>query len=138
MAMKYADRAFVSVNGNNILDLQSSSLKQNKNARQVKSMTPDGFDRGFVQGNVDCDISAVVAVENLLASPKLEDIDYSANDVAITYICGADQYTAKGVFLKDVDMSASGVGEEVKKTFNFGALQVIDAVGNSALFSISL
>lgn len=135
MATKYADRGFIAVNGVPVIDVQSISVKQNFNAKQVKSMTPDGFDRGYVEGNVDTDVNFVVAVENLLASPKLESIDFQANNVSLSAVFGADQYTVQGLFRKDVDQSAPGVGEEVKKTFNFGALKVVDAVGNSVLFS---
>jgi hypothetical protein len=138
MSTKYADRAFVAINGTPIIDVQSASVKQNFNARQVKSMTPDGFDRGFVKGNVDVDVNMVLAVENLLSSPKLEEIDYEANNVSLNFVCGADQYTVQNLFNKDVDQTASGVGEEVKKTFNFGALKVVDAVGNSVLFNLAL
>jgi hypothetical protein len=135
MATKYADRGFISVNGVPVIDVQSISLKQNFNAKQVKSMTPDGFDRGYVEGNVDNDVNFVTAVENLLASAKIEEIDFQANNVSLTAIFGADQYTVQGLFMKDVDQSAPGVGEEVKKTFNMGALKVVDAVGNSVLFA---
>ncbi len=135
MATKYADRGFLTMNGRPLIDVQNISVKQNFNAKQVKSMTPDGFDRGYVEGNVDCDVNFVLAVENLLASPKLENIDFQANDVSLTAQFGADTYTVKSLFRKDVDQSAPGVGEEVKKTFNFGALKVVDAVGNSVLFS---
>lgn len=135
MATKYADRGFIAVNGVPVIDVQSISVKQNFNAKQVKSMTPDGFDRGYVEGNVDTDVNFVVAVENLLASPKLESIDFQANNVSLSAVFGADQYTVQNLFRKDVDQSAPGVGEEVKKTFNFGALKVVDAVGNSVLFS---
>ncbi len=138
MATKYADRAFVSVNGARIADLQSASLKQNKNARAVPSMTNDGFNRGFVQGNTDIDITMQLAVQNLLSRPKLEALDYENNDIQLTFVVGADQYVATGLFNKDVEDSAGGVGDEVKTTFNFGALRVTDAVGNSVLFNLSL
>lgn len=138
MATKYADRAFLAINGAPLVDVQSADLKQNFNRRQVKSMTPDQRDRGYVEGNLDVDVSCVLAVQNLLASPKLEEIDYQANNVSINFIVGADQYTVNSLFLKDVDENASGVGEEVKKTFNFGALNVVDNVGNSVLFNLSL
>lgn len=101
-------------------------------------MTPDGFNRGFVQGNRDIDITIVIAVENQLSRPKFESIDYEANDVALTYIVGADQYIATGLFLKDNDDNAGGIGDEVKTTFNFSALRLQDAVGNSALFNLQL
>lgn len=138
MSVKYADRAFVSVNGAPIADLQSSQLKQNHNAKAVPSMTRDGFNRGFTRGNTDIDVTLQLAVDNNLPRPKLEAIDYEANDVQITYVVGSDQFIATGVFLKDNDDNAGGIGDEVKSTFNFGALKLTDSVGNSALFNISL
>lgn len=138
MATKYADRAFISVNGTRFADVQSASLRQNQNARVVPSMTSDGFNRGFVQGNKDIDITLSVAVQNRLARPKLESIDYEASDVQLTFICGAELFVATGLFLKDVEDNAGGVGDEVKATFNLGALKLQDAVGNSSLFNISL
>lgn len=138
MAMLYADRAFISVNGVQIADVQSCNLKQNRNAKPVPSMTPNRRNRGFTQGNLDIDVMLQIAVENELARPKLDFIDYAANDVQITFEVGADQYVATGVFLKDNDDNAAGVGDEVKSTFNFGALDITDAVGNSVLFDITL
>ena len=138
MATKYADRAFISINGARIADIQSASLKQNKNARVVPSMTPDGFNRGFVQGNTDIDITMSLALQNQLSRPKLETIDYENNDVQLTFVVGAEQFIATGLFLKDVDDNAGGIGDEVKTTFNLGALKLTDAVGNSSLFNIEL
>lgn len=138
MATKYADRAFISINGARIADIQSCSLKQNKNAKVVPTMTPDGWNRGFVQGNTDIDINLQVAVQNQLARPKLEGIDYENNDVQLTFVCGADQYIATGLFNKDTEDNSSGTGSESKATFNFGALKLMDAVGNSVLFNIDL
>ena len=34
--------------------------------------------------------------------------------------------------------NAGGIGDEVKTTFNFGALRLQDAVGNSSLFNLVL
>lgn len=139
MTMLYADRAFLSVNNTPILDLQSASLKRNKNSRPVPTMTPDRWNRGHVRGNTDVTIAATVAVENQLARPKLDDIDYEANDVQITFQVGADLFICTGVFDMDSSDDASGVGTEVKTSFNFGALRVTDAIGNAVeLFDIQL
>lgn len=138
MATKYADRAFISVNGARIADLQSASLRQNFNARPVPTMTDDGFNRGFVQGNRDIDITMTVAVQNQLARPKLEAIDFEGNDVQLTFLVGQEIFIATGLFIKDTDDSAGGIGDEVKTNFNMGALKLQDAIGNSALFNIDL
>ncbi len=138
MAIRYADRAFISLNGARIIDVQSAQLKQNHNRKAVPSMTTDGFNRGFVQGNRDIDITLSIAVQNQLSRPKFESIDNENNDVQITFIVGAEQFIATGVFLKDNDDNSGGVGDEVKTTFNFSALRLQDAVGNSVLFNIGL
>jgi hypothetical protein len=101
-------------------------------------MTRDGWNKGFVQGNTDIELTCAVAVQNLLASPKIEAIDFEVNDISATFECGSDSYTVTGLFLKDTDQSAGGIGDEVKKTWNFGGLKMVDAVGNSALFDIQL
>ena len=138
MATKYADRAFITVNGARIQDLQSATLRQTLNARAVPNMTRDRFNTGFVQGNTDIDVTCQIAVQNTLASPKLEFTDFEASDVAIAFECGSDVYQATGVYLKDTEQTASGIGDEARKTWNFGALRVVDSVGNSALFDIEL
>jgi hypothetical protein len=137
MSVLYADRVFLSVNGVELLDLESCSLKQNDGTKTVPTMTRNRRNKGFVKGNREIDIAAVVAVQNKLGSPKLEGIDYEANDVALTFECGGDRYTAVGVNLVDTSQDSSGVGSEVKKSFNLKALDLVDQVGNSSLFDIS-
>lgn len=138
MAIRYADRAFISINGARVVDLQSATLKQNHNRKVVPTMTPDGFNRGFAQGNRDIDITITIAVQNQLARPKFEAINYESSDVQCTFVVGSDQYIATGLFLKDNDDNSGGVGDEVKTTFNFSALRLQDAVGNSSLFNLVL
>lgn len=138
MATLYADRAFVTVNGARIADVQSASLKQNYNARAVPSMTRDRFNKGFVRGNVDIDITMTVAVQNALARPKIEFIPFESADVQLTFVVGADKFIATGLFIKDASDDAGGIGDEVKTTFNLGALKLVDSIGNSSIFNISL
>lgn len=136
--MLYADRGFISINGARLVDVQSAMVRVNNNAKPVPSMTPDRFNRGFVLGNTDIEMDFSIAVENSLATPKLESIDYSANDLQATFVVGADQYVLTGLFNRETDLNASGVGEVVKKEFKFGALKYTDAIGNSSLFNLSL
>jgi hypothetical protein len=138
MTIKYCDRAFIKINGAIIADIQSATVTTNKNARVVPTMSRDGFNKGFVQGNTDFDLDLTIAVQNTLASPKLEAIDYETQDVSIVFEAGADTYTHTGVFMKDTNTAAGGIGDEVKKNFKFGALKQVDSVGNSSLFSLSL
>jgi hypothetical protein len=101
-------------------------------------MTPDNFNRGFVQGNREIDITMAIALQNQLARPALENIDYEAADVQLTFIAGVQQWICTGLFLKDVTDGAGGVGEEVKTTYNFSAIKITDSTGNGVLFNITL
>lgn len=138
MATKYADRAFLRVNGSRLADLESSSLKQNFNAKAVPTMTPDQFNRGFVKGNTDIDITWVMAVQNLKPRPKIESLDFENNDISIVFEVGQEQFVATGIFPKDATDDASGVGTEVKSTQNYGALKVVDATGSPVDFNLQL
>jgi len=113
-------------------------MNLNYNAKAVPNMTPDGFNTGFVQGNLDCDIDFEIAVENLNATPKIEELPFDTADVALNFVCGADQYICSGLFCKTMKEAASGIGQEAKKNWTFGALKATDAVGNSVLFNLSL
>lgn len=137
MSVLYADRVFFSVNGVEVLDVESASLKQSDGTKAVPTMTRNRRNKGFVKGNREIDLSVAVAVQNKLGSPKLESIDYEANDVAVTFECGGDRYTAVGVAFVDAAQDGSGVGSEAKKSFNLKALDLVDQVGNSSLFDIS-
>lgn len=138
MATLYADRGFVSVNGVEVLDVESITMRQSDGTATVKTMTRNRRAKGYVKGNREITGTLVVAVQNQLGTPKLESIDYEENDVALTFEHGGDRYTATGFDLGETAQDASGVGTEGKKTFNWLALDVIDQVGNSALFQLSL
>lgn len=126
------------MNGQRLIDIESATFTQNKFRKAVGTMTPDGYNRGFVEGNWEIDIKATMAVENQLSRPLLESIDYENNDIQLTWQEGANIWVATGVFLKDVSDDSPGVGQEVKCTFNFGALSSTSAVGNSSLFTLQL
>jgi hypothetical protein len=133
----YADRGEVSINNTPLIDVKSISLRIIQNSRAVPTMTPDRKNRGIVQGQYDYDISCQTAVRKNQASPKLEFIDWGSVDGQLTAVFGADQYTCLGLFLPDSEQAASAPGEDVGKTFNFKCLNVVDNVGNSALFSFT-
>jgi hypothetical protein len=138
MSQLYADRVFLSMNGTEAQDVQSATLEQNRNSKAVRSMTRKPFNTGFVEGNRDIKITATIAVQNALASPKWDQYDYVANDVSMSFECGADLYVAHNLELVSCRLEGTGVGEEVKKVFEFLALSLTDAVGDSALFVTSI
>lgn len=138
MGTLYADRGFVSLNGVEVLDVESITVRKSQGTKYVPTMTRNRRHKGTVKGNMDISCNFAIAVQNKLGTPKLEFIDYEKNDVALTFEHGADRYTLVGASIVDDEQSASGVGSEGKKTFNFLFTDIIDQVGNSALFTLGL
>lgn len=120
------------------MDLQSCTLNSNYNAKPVPNMTTDGYNTGFVQGNHDIDLEFEVAIENGLASPKPEEVDFTNNAVSIGVVVGADHYVVQGIFRKTSKVSVPGIGQEAKKSWTWGGLRLTDLAGNSILFPVSL
>jgi hypothetical protein len=137
MAMLYADRGFISINGVDVLDVENISVKRSDGTKYVPTMTRDRRNKGTVKGNRDINVSFTIAVQNKLGTPKIEDIDFETNSVAMTFEHGADRYTLTGLDHVDDEQSASGVGTEGKKSFNMLATDIVDQVGNSSLFQLS-
>jgi hypothetical protein len=134
MGVVYADRGFISVNGVEVLDVENISVKQTDGTKPVPTMTRNRRTKGFVKGNREFTISFAVAVQNALGTPKIESIDFENNSVALTFEHGADRYSLTNLDFADAEQGASGVGSEGKKSFNMVATDMVDQVGNSALF----
>lgn len=137
MGTLYADRGFVSVNGVEVVDVESITVRVSDGTKYVPTMTRNRRHKGTVKGNRDINVNFAIAVQNKLGTPKLESIDYESNSVAMTFEHGADRYTLVNLDFVDDEQAASGVGAEGKKTFNMLATDIIDQVGNSSLFSLS-
>ena len=138
MSQLYADRMFIQIGSQEIADVQSCSVKQNRNRKVVPTMSRNRRNKGYAMGNLDIDVSLVLAVENDSPRPKLEFLDYDANDVSLVAIFGSDQLVLHGLGLNDNSDDSAGPGEEVKASFNFKALDITDPIGNGPLFTISL
>lgn len=138
MSTLFIDRGFVSMNGTELFDVQDITLKISDGTKYAPTMTRNRRNKGYVKGNRDISFHVGIAVQSQLGTPKLEALDYETNDIALTFEHGGDRYTLVGVNHVDADQGASGVGSEGKKGWNFLAIDIIDQVGNSSLFSTSL
>jgi len=134
----YIDRAFISVNGVEILDIKNITLRVADGTKVVPTMTRNRRNKGTVKGNREINAHVGIAVQSGLGTPKLENIDYINSDVALTFEHGGDRYTLTGLDFVDADQNAPSVGTEGEKGWNFVAMDIIDQVGNSSLFSTSL
>src|SRR6202035_3714290 len=135
MGVLFIDRMFVSMNGVEFLDIESANIKLSDGTKFVPTMTRNRRHKGTVKGNRDINGQVVIAVQSTLGTPKIEDIDFNSQSVAVTVEHGGDRYTLTGVDFVDMEQGASGVGTEGKKTFNLLATDIVDQVGNSALFN---
>ncbi len=138
MGVLYIDRMYLTMNGVEILDIEQADLKRSYGTKYVPTFSRTRRNKGTVKGNLDINVSLTTAVQSTLATAKLEDIDYNAQSVAMTAEHGGDRYTLTDMDFVDTDQTASGVGSEGKKAFNFLALDYVDQVGNSVLFQTSL
>lgn len=126
------------MNGVELQDVESITVKQSDGTKYVPTMTRNRRHKGTVKGNREINVSLSVAVQLQLGTPKLEDLDYTNNNVSLTFEHGGDRYTLTGLDIVDTDQGASGVGSEGKKSYNLLATDIIDQVGNSALFPTSV
>jgi hypothetical protein len=138
MGTLYADRGFISFNGIELVDVESITVTQNDGTKYVPTMSRNRRHTGTVKANRDINVSFSVAVQNKLGSPKIENLDFDNNSVALTFEHGADRYTLTDMNFVSAEQAASGVGSEGKKNFTMLALDIIDQVGNSALFPTSV
>lgn len=138
MSTLYTDRGFLSLNGLPILDIESITMRMSDGTKHVPTMTRNRRFTGTVKSNREISASFSLAVQNTLGTPKLEKIDYQANNVAMTFEHGGDRYTLTNADHVDVEQSASGIGSEGKKNYNMIFLDSIDQVGNSSLFPTKL
>lgn len=138
MGVLYIDRGFISINGVEVLDVQDIAFRWNDGTKYTPTMNRKRRHKGTVKGNREYNVHVGTAVQSTLATPKLENIDYNGQSVALTFEHGGDRYSLTDLDHVDGEQAASGVGSEGKKGWNFLALDCIDQVGNSALFTTSL
>lgn len=130
-AVRYADRAFLSINGQELVDVKSASFRGGHNRNRVSTMTRDGRDKGYTEGNEMAMIDFTVAVRQLEGLPKLHQIDFEGNDVAMVFECGAERILCNGGWIDEREINASGVGAEADARYTFHALSTVDENGSS-------
>ena len=64
MALLYANRGFLSVNNQKLVDVMSIELKMNRNPKAAPTMTPDRYNTGITQGQWEIDFNFEIAVED--------------------------------------------------------------------------
>lgn len=137
MSQMYTDRVLVTFNGVNIFppgDMASFSITRTGNAQFVQGMTTNGNASGAVKGNNANTIKLTQYVQNNAAEAPIDfsTYDYETNNVVITIAASSNSYGEHtyngvtqvfgGVFYMEQDMTGSGQGQVINRTYTFGAI----------------
>lgn len=132
---EYADRAFVTINGLAVADLQTANFTRTQNLTRVETMTRNKRSAGFKKGNLGLTGSLEVAIKKLVAAIDLAIID-PAKEVNLVFEVGGDRYTIKD--LAESDMSMTGSVGDASKSINWEAIDIVNENGQSVNNIISL
>ena len=138
MGSKFADRAFISLNGIEVLDVQSARLSFNKSRQRVSTMTRNGQDAGFVEGNQAPEAQFSVAIRKLKGLPPLQSIDFGTNSVALVFEVGGNFFLVTDGWIEGPEIDASRVGGEATASYTFHGLALIDQHGSNVTDDIVL
>ena len=131
----YADRGFVTINGNEWQDLKSANLKRNPNAKRVGTMSRNYRNSGYKFGNLDLDLDLEMEVRQLQAQFDLYLQDPTV-EVDAVFEVGGERITLKNLQENNMELSSS-VGEASKKSAYF-ALDMVNENGTSVNSALQL
>lgn len=135
MAKIFADRAFLAINGFEILELENLDWTFNPNLTRVETMTRTRRSAGFRKGNKAVSLVLTLAQENDKAQINLA-LKNPANKATVVVEQGGDKYTF--VDVEQGEMTGTANVGNATKTLNLEALDFIDERGNSRLGDLSL
>lgn len=131
----FADRMFVTVNGFEILELESVDYSANQNLTPKETMTRNKRNLGFSAGNLAVTLNLTMAVEADKAQINLALADPTA-DINVGAEMGGDSFLFTGVAQNEI--SGTGSVGAASKTLALLALDFTDENGNSRLSDIGL
>lgn len=137
MTDKFADRAFVTINGYEWQFLKTAKASIDDAVTLVDTMSRDYRSAGTKNGNKKYDLTLECEIPALQAQLDANIADPGSNVNAV-FECGGERYTFHNVFRKSVNMSGS-VGD-ASKSLDFGALDCTNENGASVdtLLNIAL
>jgi len=133
---RFADRCFISINGQEQINVISARCTRVENRRAVPGMTRNRRDLGFIEGNVSVRGAFTLAIPASDTPSIIEQIDFGAYDVFAVFEFGAfsggtDRVTVGPLWLNDSDRNSPAVGTEATKTYEFAALELFSSTMSS-------
>lgn len=135
MAKLFADRAFVAINGFEILELENLDYTASENLTRVETMTRSRRSAGFRKGNKAVNLVLTLATEKDKAQINLALKD-PANVASVVVEQGGDKYSF--IDVEQSELSGTAAVGNATKTLNLEALDFVDEKGNSRLSDLSL
>jgi hypothetical protein len=135
MTKLFADRAFVTVNGFELVHLKTADLEIDEALTVVDTMSRNHRSAGYKQGNKKISLTLELEVEALAAQFDLALANPTA-DIGVVWELGGERYIATGV--RQASTSMKGAVGGGSKSIKLMALDVVNENGTSVNADISL
>lgn len=135
MAQLFADRAFVAINGFEVLEVENVDWTFNPNLTRVETMTRNRRSAGFRKGNKAVSLVLTLATKIDVSQINLA-LKNESDQVTVSVEQGGDTFTF--VDVEQGEMSGTASVGNATKTLNLEALDFVDENGNSRLGDLGL
>lgn len=131
----FADRVFITINGNEVMHAKSATIRRTKNLQRVDTMTRNKRSAGYKYGNTHVSLSLGLDIEQKRAQidPALASDDA---DISVVAEAGGERYIITGV--RESEMSINGSVGDAGKELQFEGLDIVNENGTSVNIAISL
>ncbi|MGZ3316858.1 MAG: hypothetical protein ACXU95_06110 [Isosphaeraceae bacterium] len=134
-AKRFADRAFIEINGFDPIYLKTANMTRSQNLTRASHMTRNRRDSGFKQGNLGVKVSLSLDIPNDRAILDIGLAD-PTKDVSLVFEAGGERYTCKDG--AESDLTLHGAVGDAGKDINLEFLDCVNENGSSVNTDFSL
>ncbi|MGZ3686701.1 MAG: hypothetical protein ACXWPM_00040 [Bdellovibrionota bacterium] len=134
-AKRFADRAFIEINGFDPIYLKTANMSRNQALTRAEHMSRNRRSSGFKQGNlgVKVALSLDIPSDRALLDVALAD---PSKDVNLVFEAGGERYTCKDG--AEADMTLHGAVGDAGKDLNLEFLDCVNENGSAVNVDFSL
>jgi hypothetical protein len=134
-AKRFADRAFVEINGFDPIYLKTANMSRSQSVNRASHMSRNRRDSGFKKGNlvVKVALSLDIPEDRAILDIALAD---PTKDVNLVFEAGGERYTCKDGI--EADMTLHGAVGDAGKDINLEFLDCVNENGSSVNTDFSL
>jgi hypothetical protein len=134
-AKRFADRAFIEINGFDPIYLKTANMSRTQNLTRASHMTRNRRDSGFKQGNLGVKVSLSLDIPSDRAILDIGLAD-PTKDVNLVFEAGGERYSCKDG--AESDMTLHGAVGDAGKDINLEFLDCVNENGSSVNTDFSL